>query len=426
MAGWEVREVAVAATSKNIRKAVVAACGLIGLNGAAAQATEVGSALLFYSEPERVTALEAVVQANHLFSNGNGANFKVIYDALTGASANGATPASFTQTFTRPSGEGSFQTPGKETPLDDTFRDSRLAVSGGGSLALNRMTKWNAGLYASGEHDYTSLGFNTSLTRDFNKRNTTLEIRAALFSDSISPEGGRPQPLASMAAAGSYQPRLKGDGSKDVMDLGLGLTQVLSRSTIVHFNYTYSQVSGYQTDPYKLISQVDSVTGDPDDYLYESRPEDRARHVLFGKLNHHLGRDVVSFSYRYLNDDWNIRSHTVDATYRWNYAHEKYLRPHIRWYKQGAADFYRRYLVTGEEMPTTVSADYRLGDMTAWTIGLKHGRKVGGDHDLSIKAEYYLQTGESHPFDAIGVLQDYDLFPNVSALIVQVGYSFDL
>jgi hypothetical protein len=421
-----VREVDVAATRKNLRKAVVAACSLVGLNGAAAEATEIGSAVLFYTEPDRVSAVEAVVAGTHAFSSGHSANFKLVFDALTGASANGATPASFTQTFTRPSGAGSYQTGPAGTPLDDTFRDTRTAISGGGTLALNRMTSWQGGAYVSTEHDYTSLGFNTSLVRDFHQRNTTVALRAAFFSDTISPEGGRPDPLASMAPVGAAQPRLQGDGNKDVMDLGLGVTRVLGRATVAHLNYTFSKVQGYQTDPYKLVSQVDPVTGDPDDYLFELRPTDRARHVLFGRVNHHLARDVVSMSYRFLTDDWGIQSHTVDLTYRWNLSGDKYLRPHLRWYRQGAADFYRRFLVTGEALPEAVSADYRLGDMTAWTVGLKHGRKVGGGHDLTVRLEYYLQTGDSQPEEAFGVLRDFDLFPDVSALIFQVGYSLDL
>jgi hypothetical protein len=428
-----VREVVAVAATKNtttqtgnLRKALVAACGLIGISGAAAEATEVGSAILMYNEPNRVKVVEAVVNVNHEFSGGKSANLKFVLDAMTGASASGATPASYTQTFTRPSGEGSYQIDAGETPLDDTFKDKRTALSAGGVIPLGRMTDFSGGFYVSGEHDYSSLGVNAAVTRDFDKRNTTLAMRMSYFHDTISPEGGRPVPFAEMQPVGPNQPRLGDDGSKDVMDLGLSLTRVLNRSTISQLSYTFSKVSGYITDPYKIVSQVDVLSGDPDAYLFESRPDERARHVLFGKVNHHLGRDIVSLSYRFLTDDWSIKSHTLDLTYRWNYTRDKYLRPHFRYYKQGAADFYRRYLVTGEDLPTNVSADYRLGDMTAYTVGLKHGRKLGNGHDLTLRMEYYFQTGESHPSDAIGNLKDYDLFPTVDAFIIQVGYSFGL
>ncbi len=418
--------VVVAATNNNFRKALVAACGLIGISGAAAEAVEVGSALMLYREADRVKVLEGVLSVNHEFNSGKSANFKIVFDTMTGPSANGATPASFVQTFTRPSGNGSYQTPVGDTPLDDTFHDSRFAVSGGGVLPLNRLTDLSAGLYVSSEFDYSSLGANAALTRDFNKRSTTLALRTSYFHDTISPKGGRPIPFAAMPDAGSNQPRLDGDGTKEVTDVGLAWTQVLNRSTIAQLSYTFSMVSGYQTDPYKVISQVDATSGDPDNYLFESRPEDRARHVLFGKVNHHLGRDIVGMSYRFMTDDWGILSHTVDLTYRWNFSKTKYLRPHFRYYHQGAADFYRRYLVTGDALPGNVSADYRLGDMIAYTIGLKHGRTLGNGHNLSFRLEYYMQTGESHPADAIGVLKDFDLYPTVGAIMFQVGYSFGL
>ena len=414
-----------AATRKNLRAALGAACGLMGISGAAARATEVETAVLAYTEPDRVSALEAVVNMNHDFAGGNSANFHIVYDALTGASASGAVPAATAQTYTRPSGSGFYETPAGETPLDDTFRDTRFALSGGGTLALNRLTKLSGGLYGSSEHDYTSLGANASLTRDYNKKRTSFTLRTAYFRDTISPEGGRPDPLQAMRAAGLSQPRLDGDGSKNIAEAGLAWTQVLGRATIGQINYTLSSVTGYQTDPYKIVSQVDAVTGAPDAQLFESRPEDRLKHVIFSKLNHNLGRDIVSLSYRFMNDDWGISSHTVDLTYRWNFSDRQHLQPHLRWYKQGAADFYRRYLVSGEVLPEFVSADYRLGDMTAYTIGLKYGRRLSGGRDLTLRVEYYLQTGDG-PADPIGDLANYDLFPDVDAIFCQVGYSFGL
>ncbi|MCB1183077.1 DUF3570 domain-containing protein [bacterium] len=417
-----------------VRTAIVGACGLLGLGGSGAEATEVRTAILGYTEPDRVSAFEAIIDGNHQFSDGKIVNFRLVYDALTGASASGATPASYAQTFTRPSGEGSYVTAPGETPLDDTFRDTRVAVSGGLNLPLGRLSRLGFGLYGSGEHDYTSLGANFNLTRDLNQKNTTLALRGAFFHDSISPEGGRPVPLSPMRPAYTPKARLAGDGTKGVMDLGLGLTQVLDRKTVLHLNYTFSHVTDYQSDPYKILTVVDA-SGDPrggtdpmgaDAFLFESRPDARTKHVLFGRVARHLGEDVVQFSYRYFTDDWGIASHTLDLTYRWELGGGKYLKPHVRYYDQAGADFYRRYLVDGEALPEHASADYRLGDMHALTYGLTYGRPVGVGQELTVRLEYYAQMGESHPADAIGVLKDYDLFPTVDAFIVQVGYSFGL
>jgi hypothetical protein len=405
---------------------VVSACAALGISGTAARAVEIDAAMLGYTEPERVSALEAVANLQHTFADGKGARFKLVYDALTGASANGAAPASNPQTFTRPSGSGQYVTAPGDTPLDDTFHDTRVAVSAGYAMPLGRVTTWDLGLYGSTEHDYASLGANTALTRDFNKRNTTLTVRAAYYDDTISPEGGRPEPLAPMALAGGPQPRLEGDGSKEVLDLGVGLSQVIDRQTLAHFSYTFSQVDGYQTDPYKLLSQVDPTSGEPDQYLFEFRPDARSKHILYARLVRRLGQNDARISYRFMGDDWDVTSHTIDLNYRWNLDGGQFFEPHLRWYTQTAASFYRRYLVSGEDLPRHASADYRLGDMQTYTMGLTWGHPFGQDQLLTARVEYYVQTGDSHPADAIGALRDYDLFPTVDAFIVQVGYQVGL
>ncbi|MEZ4387037.1 MAG: DUF3570 domain-containing protein [Candidatus Krumholzibacteriia bacterium] len=409
-----------------LRRALVAACAALGVSGTVAQAVEVDGAVLGYTEPNRVSAFEAATNITHTFDNGRILGMHLVFDALTGASANGATPASTLQTFTRPSGYGSFVTEAGQTPLDDTFRDTRVALSGSHGMNLDASTKWTVGLYGSTEHDYTSLGANTSLEREFDRQNTTVTVRAGYFDDTINPEGGRPEPLAPMAPARSVQPRLAGDGSKTTLDLGLGLTQVIDRKTLFHVAYTRSQVDGYQTDPYKLLSEVDPVTGDPDRYLFEQRPDARTKHIVYSRLVRALGRNDLRLSYRYMNDDWNITSHTVEVHYRLNLSGGQYLEPHGRYYTQTAAEFYRRFLVSGEALPEFASADYRLGDMKGYTGGVTYGRPMGEGRELTVRFEYYAQTGDGRPAEAFGVLRDYDLFPTVDAFIVQVGYSLDL
>jgi len=419
----------VAATDRkfrSIRGALSAACALAGVGGVAtSHATEVETAILGYTEPNRVSALETVVQARHDLGSGRLANFKVVYDALTGASASGAVPGAAVQTFTRPSGRGSYDIAPGETPLDDTFRDARVAVSGGLTLPLGRLSTVSAGLYGSGEHDYTSLGANASLTRDFDRRNRTLSAGVSFSQDTVTPEGGRPIPFAPMAAVGADQPRLAGDGSKDVADAMLGLVQVIDRATLVQFTYSLSRVTGYQTDPYKLVSVVDPTSGAPVDQLFEHRPDARTKHILFGRVKRQLPHGAVDLSYRFMTDDWGIASHTVELRDRVALGGGgRYLQPHLRFYSQSAADFYARWLLDGAALPDHATADYRLGEFHAWTFGLEHGRDVGRDHRLTARVEYYRQVGDGHPAGAPGALANYDLFPVVDAWIFQVGYSF--
>jgi hypothetical protein len=418
-----------------LRAGLAAACTLLGVQAAPAQPVALDSALLFYKEPNRVSAVEALLEAKSEFGGGRSGSLKLVFDTLTGASANGATPAGRTQTFTGASGSSAYRAPAGETPLDDTFQDTRIALSGTYTLPLDRLSNLSFGADASAERDYTSLGANTSLTRDFFKRNTTLSAALSLSHDLVRPMGGRPVGFDVMAPptsqggggdddeGGGNRPGTLGNAQKNVMDVNVGVTQILDRRTLAQANYSFGRVNGYQTDPYKLLSVVNATTGDPSSYLYENRPDSRGRQALFGRLKHHFGWSVLDLSYRRYWDDWSVRSHTAELRLRYGIG-AGYLEPHVRYYRQTAADFYQRYLLQGAALPDYASADYRLGSFTGKTVGLEYGRTLASGHKFTVRGEYYWQTGEGHPADAPAGLSGYDLFPTVDAMIVQVGYSF--
>jgi hypothetical protein len=432
----------VAATERKpggLRLALAAACGVLGVAGAPAHATEVSTGALVYAEPGRVKAFELLADGTHEFANGNLGTFRLVFDALTGASANGAVPAKTAQTFTSPSGGSGYTTAAGETPLDTTFQDKRYAGSGGLTVPWGRLTKATVGVYGSFESDYTSLGVNGALSRDLFQRNTTITVRGSHFADSVSPMGGAPVPFAEMPAPtpGEHDDKaaLEDDDegsseSKGVTDVGLGVTQILTRRTLLALNYTNTRVTGYQTDPYTLLSVVDADgrpvagVGTPELFRYESRPDSRAKRVAAAELIQNLGRDILTLSYRYYDDDWGITSRTTEVSYRLNFKPDHYLQPNLRWYHQSAADFYRRYLMQGDALPDYASADYRLGDMRAVSTGLKYGTKLKNGNDLTLRLEYYKQTGDHAPADAVGDLRDLDLFPTVDAWIANVGMTF--
>ena len=89
------------------------------------------TALLYYGEDaDRVQDLSLNVLARRTFLDDKFLSLGLTVDALTGASPNGALPQSGAQTFTRPSGEKTYTTPAGELPLDDTFQDTRVALTG--------------------------------------------------------------------------------------------------------------------------------------------------------------------------------------------------------------------------------------------------------------------------------------------------------
>jgi len=415
----------------NLRASLAAAtCSLLGASPAAKVHAEeatpwiIDTAALYYGEQDgRVQDLSANILANKEFRDGQFLNLSLAIDTLTGATPNGAaTAANTAQTFTTPSGNSSYTIQAGDLPLDDTFHDTRVALGVNWQQPVDDVSTVNIGTTLSKEFDYQHLGVNASFSRDFFHRNTTLTAGLAFASDSIDPEGGAPIPLAPMLGIDDDASK-RGDDSKEIIDLLIGVTQVINRRMLVQFNYTYSDASGYLNDPYKIVSVLDAAgepvlvngpgTAPSHLYYYESRPDSRSKHSVFAKTKYRFNNSTLSASYRYMTDDWEIDSHTFDFRYRWDVNRYNYIEPHFRFYTQSAADFYSLALNDADPMPQYASADYRLGEFDGITIGAKYGHLMKNGDEWSTRLELYTTTGT-------GVSSaDY---PDLDAIIFQVSY----
>ena len=425
--------------SSHIReKLTLATCTLLQAAAPAAQAAdddwEIKSALMIYSESDsRVSAIEPVVSGSKEVADDQFLTVKMVLDSLTGATPNGAHASSSVQTFTSPSGNKSYTTQANETPLDDTFHDSRVALSASYDMpVIDNLSRviWSANV--STEYDYQSLGASATFLRDYNNRNTTFSAALGFNSDSMDPVGGVPVPFANMRVAGAdiTDTRDGSSESKTISDVMFGIAQVISRRTLMQFNLGFSSTSGYQNDPYKILSLVDPSTGLPiaasgDDlpYLYESRPDSRSRQTFYWKTVHHLTEDVINVAYRYYTDDWDVTLHTIDFHYRYEIGDGSYLQLHLRYYSQSAAEFFRTSLVDGEALPEYASADYRLGEFTTTTLGLKYAMPMGNNSEFSVRGEVITQA-QNDVGTPVGDQASQDLTPDLDAFVFQVGYSF--
>ena len=413
----------------NIKKELgVATCALLQVPAAVHAADtdwDIDTAVLFYSESDNgVSAFEPAIYASKDLGDGQLIDLRLVVDVLTGATPNGAHASSVLQTFTTPSGTGTYFAQPGETPKDDSFKDTRVAAGVDWTLPFNRLSRIKLGLNGSTEYDYQSLGVSATYLQDFNNRNTTFSAGLAFNNDTISPVGGVPTPLSNMRAAGTGTNRVGADDTKTVTDFILGITQVLSRKTLVQLNYSLGMSDGYLTDPYKIVTVVDqnglpatsAFTNGDLPYLYEKRPDSRQINSLYFKVVQSLTRDVINFSYRYFWDDWGITSNTFDLKYRYEIG-RGYLQPQVRYYLQDAADFYVHNLKLGDPLPDTVSSDYRLAKMTTTTLSLKYGYALGDNSELSVRAGFMNQSVDD------GDVPSIEETPDTDAIILNAGYS---
>ncbi len=405
---------------KPIRTALsLATCSLLGMSSAVRAADngwEIDSALLLYSETDRVQVAEPVVSAVKELHDAEFLRLRFVIDSLTGPSPSGAIPTATAQTFTSPSGAAVYAIKPYVVPLDPTFHDTRAALNIEWEKPMNYTLKRLLSTNISREFDYTSMGVGAMYSKDIHQRNTTLAGGLSLGLDLVSPVGGIPVGMTSVPlTTATKKTRDAADDTKTLAELLLGFTQVIDRKTLMQFNYTLGSNTGYLTDPYKILSVVDAsnvLLTSNDRYRFEKRPDARVSHALYWKAVHQFGSDVSNASYRFFWDDCGINSHTLDLRYRLEFAAKNFLQPRLRYYRQSKADFYH-YKLVDSAMPTLASADYRLADMSSITFGLLYGLDLGAGHDFTLRAERIKQSA-----------QGSDPFPDVQAILIQVSYSF--
>ena len=223
----------------NIKSKIsLATCSLLQVTASAAQAADsewdIDTAFLYYGESDgRVQAAEPAIYAGrNLGDDGERIDLRLVIDVLTGATPNGAHASSAPiQTFTTPSGSGSYSAAAGVTPLDSTFMDTRAAVGADWTLPVDRLSRVKLGLNASAEYDYVSLGVSGSYIRDLNNKNTTLTASLAFNNDTLNPVGGVPDPLKPMVKQGEGINREGSSDTKTIADFLIGVTQVVSRNT---------------------------------------------------------------------------------------------------------------------------------------------------------------------------------------------------
>ncbi|MDO7674710.1 MAG: DUF3570 domain-containing protein [Reinekea forsetii] len=380
----------------------------VGASAAEGTDWQAEAAVLYYGELDRVTALEPVINLKRIWSPEQIASATLVLDTLGGASHNGAAVVDSPQTFAGSSGSyaassdegdddddddddgGGEQTfAAGEVPLISGFEDFRMALDLAYTQPLNTpLNTISVGTALSKEEDYLSIGVNGGLAAELFSRNTKVSVSGAAAYDRIAPEDGIPQILGdSLTAASTLN-----SADKWVGEYTLGLTQVINKISIVQLNYNSGKSSGYHTDPYKIISRLDSA-GVPVDYLNESRPEQRAKQSLYSALKVALGTHSLTASYRYYWDDWGVVAKTSDALLRFNLSERLYLEGHGRWHQQTKADFYQLWLAEAE-VPDYASADHRLGDLQTQTLGLNMGYQFSDNQAVTFRTEWYHQSDQ--------------------------------
>ncbi len=252
---------------------------------------------------------------------------------------------------------------------------------------------------ASDEDDYYAKYINFSYGWYFNNKQTTFKLGVGTSDDRIEP---------------TFQNRRE---DKKQHSLSFSLTQVLSKSQLLQSNLSITQQTGFLSDPYKLVSSRIF------EFNSDSRPDKRTQWVWLLRYVSYIKRfdSSLHLDYRFSANDWDVQSHTVEATWIKPFAKQWQFAPFIRFYTQSDAEFYETIF---DELPETgiFSSDYRLAAYGSLSAGFRLSKKITRKFHIDLSYEYYAHKADYRLFGA-GSFDGADFDYQLTTLGIR--YSFD-
>lgn len=224
--------------------------------------------------------------------------------------------------------------------IEDTRDDLKVAASWWADQATI-----SASLYRSEEDDYRSIGGSLGVEWSVNDDLTSFSTSFSAYNDELFPSDAEEFGRIEFA-------------SKQRRSLHLGLSQVMSAERVLNLGLGYTQLDGFLSDPYKDV---------------DVRPDSNGQFTATAKLRQFVRKAnaAVHADYRYYNDDFGVRSHTLESRWHQMLGSRWQLVPYVRLYSQSAADFYKGYDFEQPDLTSPQSSDFRLSSYGALSAGVR-------------------------------------------------------
>lgn len=269
------------------------------------------------------------------------------------------------------------------------------------------------------EKSILSLGYTTSEENDYEAETTFFSITQDLFGDltTITMSFAYGENLVSKTDDAAF-----GTRESERKNYRLGISQIITPSMIMSFNYEAITDEGYLNNPYRRY-RFETVSG-YDKSETEVYPNTHTSDAAALGMRYYLPyRAAIGVNYRYFTDDWDIDAHTLTLEYTHPIGENWYLDFTYREYEQSDAYFYSDL----HEFRSVDDKDFRgrdkeLSDFSTVTYG------------LGVSYEYKFGTGRLIEKGAISlnydrIQFDYNNFRDIRDTSEPVGeeplYSFD-
>ncbi len=159
-------------------------------------------------------------------------------------------------------------------------------------------------------------------------------------------------------------------GKKDMDErsYSVGLTQILTRNSLISANFEVITDQGWLSNPYRSMMYADLSSGSGFGLGAEIDPSTRTSNALGLDYKYFLRwRAAVDLQYRYFTDTWHIRAHTAQLTYTQPWRNWTFDGS-VRFYEQSHADFYSD-LFNSANQQNFMSRNRELSSFDSLTFG---------------------------------------------------------
>jgi hypothetical protein len=250
-----------------------------------------------------------------------------------------------------------------------------------------RNTIWNADVSFSNEYDYTSIGFGGGFTKLFNEKNTEISLKANAYLDqwrpiyptelheydtygsgfqnngffsgvSILDQNGVKSTAYSPSAFTPYS-----NSNRNSYSASIAFSQILTKKIQLSIFMDVLKQEGLLATPYQRVYFADKANYYIGQSQYipvyetaanigvyqladdkESLPSSRFKVPIGARLNFYINEYVVARTYyRYYEDNWGIKAHTVSIELPIKISSKFTAYPLYRYYTQTASNYFAPY-----------------------------------------------------------------------------------
>jgi hypothetical protein len=246
----------------------------------------------------------------------------------------------------------------------DSISAASIDVVANASEYTEERTEISAGVDFLHEKTMISAGYTNSEENDFSAHSAFLSIGQDFFGDLTKLTMG-------YARGWDAVGKIESDFSKDVdrQIYKLGVSQVLTKNSLIGFDLETISDEGYLNNPYRSYRFFDP---DPEinfGTAVEVYPETRTTTAVAVRGLYYLPyRASIKGEYRYFTDSWGIDAHTYELLYVHPFGRQWTLEAKVRRYSQTSADFYSDIFAFKDENDF-LARDKELSTYTGMTYG---------------------------------------------------------